>query len=477
MTSYSATAVEESGFDGSAACEHAEFLRHGKRYGEALRVILSIPAERRGNPRCRTVLGRIYHDMSWHAHAVEAYGSRDGLPKEAWRSRQASWWRSGGPVARVREHMAHHENEIDRAWKVRSGTQLAEFDKLHLQKGRDVTRVRGQVDNYLLRRASLDVQQEARERRARNSVLFASFLFAMWLATAGAIYALQPGKTFSDVAIVATFIVLVAGDIMELIHHLIGKAVDERQHARRERLVQRVQVIFYVAAAVGLVLMLPPGLGTWPQIAGLGIVVTALVQFAWLWPVYQLDSRMRRIRDEHRREITLSKLFQLLGEIGNADDRNHLEVRDRWINLLEDVAWLVEQYLHGLISGHDPATREWVSERASYAATAARKMASDVAAPPEDNWDKLMSDLRYEATAIVDGDFGAMKQRRPPPFAASLWLKRRAKASPALIGAVIVLVVLLVGATSHRFQVIALALAVVLLLFIQHAPSSPHAPR
>ncbi len=97
-------------FDVTAAREYAEYLRRNERYREALSVISSLPEELRNDPSMRAAFGDLYHDMKWHAHALNAYGARRDLPKPARSARQDSWWLTGGPMARVRKRMMDLEN-------------------------------------------------------------------------------------------------------------------------------------------------------------------------------------------------------------------------------------------------------------------------------------------------------------------------------------------------------------------------------
>jgi hypothetical protein len=178
------------------------------------------------------------------------------------------------------------------------------------------------------------------------------------------------------------------------------------------------------------------------------LLSSVVLSWLWLWPTFKQDWAMSEIRRSNPRAVILGDLLNLLSEIEDSRARYELQAREKWMGILEDVAWMIERRLPGRLLDHDPVVRTQVVRRASAAAMAVRTIAGRIAAPEASSWDWLTSELRHEAKAIATGNFGELKQQSP----SSTPIDRRARIPISNELVLAAFLIILFGAIAFSFQ-------------------------
>ena len=198
---------------------------------------------------------------------------------------------------------------------------------------------------------------------------------------------------------------------------------------------------------------MPPA---WPGVLGATLVISVCMA-GGMWVVMNVGAliattALARLWKQNPRAALLATLTDLLWEIGHPDNRNHLGIRAHWIWLLEVAATRMQKDMPRALECQDAATGTWLAERALGAATALRRLKQHIAAPDPDSWERLMRELRHEATALATGELGTLRWSRPPPTAVTG--KRLRHWSLTTVRALVVIAVPVAAAVA--FQVLGL---------------------
>jgi hypothetical protein len=272
--------------------------------------------------------------------------------------------------------------------------------------------VRGEVDGYLWRRALVWTRWEAFRWRMRHRLRF--LLVPIALAVLFQVLVKNNPYAGVDIVAVAAGITVAAWALWEAIRPIINSARSLRQELSRLFLIEAALVVS------GLLLLtkvaVPP--------AGPGVLGAALITSASMvgsmWVVMTtarviVNAKLARLWKRNPRAALLASLIDLLWEISHPDIRNQLGIRAHWIWLLEVAATRMQTDMPRALGCRDVATDAWLAGRAQGAATALRRLKRHIAAPGEESWDRLMSELRHETAALATGQWGTLRWAPPPP--------------------------------------------------------------
>ena len=397
--------------DPAVASQYARFLAKMGMERQAVGILAELSGEAGHHPRIRAVLGMTYQGAGWRALAVDAYGDPAGLVREARRGRRWCWWHSGGPLASVRRRVRAVEEESRHTWRSWA-ENLAVLDTLDQPRGFTAELVKGEVDGYLWRRALAWTRWRAFRRWAEHRMRFAVVALTL-LGIFGVLVVTRPNADAGAVALTATVSTVGGWALWAGFRQFVNAAESLRGQWARAFFIG-------IALAGGSVALLakvavPPA---WPGVLGLTLVASLCIagcMFVVLNTAGVIaNAALARLWRRNPRAALLATLADLLWEIGHPDNRNHLEIRAHWIWLLEIAATRMQKDMPRTLGSHDPATDVWLAERALGAATALRRLKRHIAAPGPQSWDRLIGELRHEATALATGDLRALRWVQPP---------------------------------------------------------------
>ena len=365
---------------------------------DALRVIADLSEQLTTSPAVRSTTGEICRYWRLWACAVTAFG-RSGLEAWRWRTRGVCWWRSGGPVGRIRSSILTRENSLlsDLPLPAQQAAALSAL-ALPTQVG---DAVRGDLGAYHMIRTHMTVFRPGvlndwfdRIFMPTNAVIvFAALILAERLRwpSAGILYCLVAAALATAAETVALWIL--------------------------DKLTWRwaTRICVAVASGIGAAFLLRnPGQLAFS--AGLALSALAFVIVAG-YVVQQtalLAQRIRAARWQRREAETgvLSALLDLLGKLTMPQLRRDANVRRTWMEDLERVAINIERDLPQALRSGDPGSQSAIAAHARSAATALREMKRTVALPNEASWQNLIEQLTGLATALARHDFGSW----PPPL-------------------------------------------------------------
>lgn len=397
---------------------YADFLSNIGLQRQALDFLAEIPADIAKNSLVRTALGDIYSAAGWHAFAVDAYGDAGDLSAEAKRARRRSWRRSGGPLAFVRRRLRQLDSEARATWR-RFSESLVVLDSLDRPQGFEALRVRAEVDAFLQRWALLLEWWEAVRdwvRRCTRVVIIG----VTWLVLFEVAQLLRPRA--------ATWAIAVASIASTALAWLVWRIFVNFANSISLRNSMVLGILGGAFCAGGGLLLAgevaaPPA---WPGIVGVALVAAPCMAGCMFVAINSVGflffAKLRTMRRRKPRAAILYYLLELLQGLEKSQARNDLDARSGWIWLLELAARRMETDLPAAFDVSDAETYVWVTARADGAAAALRRMKRHIAAPRADSWDRLVSALRGEVSALATGDLAAL--RWAPPVAPEARRKR-----------------------------------------------------
>jgi uncharacterized protein HemY len=366
---------------------------------DVLRVIADLSEQLMTSPAVRSAAGDIYRHWRLRAHAVTAFG-RSGLEASSWRTRQVCWWRSGGPVRRIRSSILTRENSLLSDLSL-PAQQAAALSALPLST-QVADAVRGDLATYHMIRTSLTVfRPEVLDDWLNWIILptsavivFATLAFAQWLRwpSAGIVHWLTAAALATAAETGALWILGI---------------ITWRWNTR---------ICVAVASGIGAAFLLrsPKQLAF---SAGLALSALAFMIVA-VYVARQtvlFARRLRAARWQQRRAAetgVLGALLDLLGQLIVPQQRRDANVRRIWMADLERIAITIERDLPHTLRSGDPDSQSVIGAHTRGAATALREMKRTVALPNMASWQNLIEQLTGLATALARHDFGSW----PPPL-------------------------------------------------------------
>jgi len=366
-------------------------------HADALRATADLSKQLKSSPGVRPIAGAIYRYWRLWGHAVTAYG-RSGLGARVWRSRRTCWWRSGGPVGRIRSSILTRENTLLSRLAL-PAPQAAALSALSLPAP-VADAVRGDLAAYHMIRT--------------HRMVFLPRVFNYWV-----------GRIFVPASTVILFAALTLAELLRwpsagVAHGLTAAALATAAASAAlwifGKTTRRSATRIGVAAACGVgaaFLLRSPG--QWAFGAGLALAALAFAIVAayvlWLTVGFARRIRVARWQQGVAETGALSALLDLLGELIVQQQRRDASLRRDWMHDLERVAVTIERDLpHALQSG-DPDSQSAIAAHARSAATALRAMKQTVALPDGAAWPDLIDQLTGLAAALARHDFGSW----PPP--------------------------------------------------------------
>ncbi len=366
---------------------------------DALRAITDLSEQLNSSPAIRGTAGEIYRYWRLRAHAVAAFG-RSGLEAWRWRMRRACWWRTGGPVGRIRSSILTREDTLLSGLAL-PAPQAAALSALPLPTP-VATAVRGDLAAYQMIRT--------------HRTVFRPGILGDWL-----------DRTFGPVSTIIVFAALTlaehlrwpsAGIARNLTAAALATAAEAATLWILGKITTRWATRIGVAAACGVggaFLLRSPG--QWAFGAGLALIALALVIVAayilrqivgFAWRI-----QIARWQREEAETGVLSALLDLLGELIVPQQRRDASVRRTWMADLERVAVIVERDLPYALRSGDLDSQSAIAARARSAATALREMKQAVALPGGAAWQDLIEQLTGLAAALARHDFVSWPHHQP----------------------------------------------------------------
>ncbi|KAA2246758.1 hypothetical protein F0L68_40540 [Solihabitans fulvus] len=407
-------------------------LRGERRYREAMALWDGLPEAARRADGVRTAFGELYADMGWHAVATAAFGPGRGLDLAARSVWLRSWLRSGGPVAALRRRVLRRDNESRTNW-LRWSRSSDGLDGLAGVSADALAVMCVELDEYLLRWSARTDWSWSVRTAVRQG--------AWWVAAVAALLVLivdrplaGPGPLLLGRLVFGGTVVVVAVSIASL-----GASALSRLRSSGARLVVGVLGWLAVAGGGGWLLFRTPPVSPWsPGTVGLVAVLSAVLAAMSLaangLTRYLTYRGVARIKEDRPRAAIVDNLLEVLAGMSKERNRNDLAERSWWVWALEDAAAMMERRLCRVYPFRDPTTDAWVVERAAGAATAVRELKRLIGASSAEGWTQLTAALRHELTALVAGDFGALKWA-PPPSRRARWAERGRLAARTVLGA------------------------------------------
>jgi tetratricopeptide (TPR) repeat protein len=435
-------ALRLDGSNSAIALELVQTLCKYNRLSEARSTLLALPDNLRRDQSIRTALGGIYRKLGWHAHAVEAYGSRRDQSAQTRFSYESSWVRSGGPFRTWRSRIHSSECEIDDDWSTRSATWHAILSTLNWPNGNDRTRIGAGVDNLFLRILSAQHRLGAYNTGARILKRVGICFGIAWLLAALLLnWAFPTAAQSSDMSRVtfAVIIGLITAEYGVFSSFLLYYAAWRISYSRLRGHENGAVNIWFAAVLIGLVVLIrgnqPSELFyhlTTGRVLAFLIVITGTVSIVCLGPIYNCADAIPTLARERPRAFIIGKLLDVLNEMSDPNKRNDLSARAGWISKLQDAAWAMERYFARDLKILDAAIKGSVADSVSEAAVKIRLIGYCIAIPGEHAWAKLVSDLRHNVSVIANGDFGALRPQAIE-FAKPVQVRRRRIAKNVLL--------------------------------------------
>lgn len=385
--------------DTDAIDGYASLLMEQGHFRQALEYLTGLPAEVRDHPATRFRLNDLYTQFGWHAHAAEASGKRD-----------RSWWRTGGPIPIVRRRARAGEEQARKGWYRRSrNLQVLEF-----------TAARARTDSYIRDRGRLRDRWARVTRWVRYGLLYA-VVVPLWAILWPVVRALWPATGDGRTALIVTVATLVGWAGLRLMVALDSRITTNWQSWSAVFLhywtAWTVIAIVGGGAVAGGLAALDTGRAEphWSDAAGLALIAAPGLVVVGNLLLYGISlvsgARLSAFDGEYPRELMLDRLADILAETTDTRNRDELFRRSGWNWRLETVARTLEHDLAKSLFTGDPATHEWMTERAAGAAEAIRRLKRCVVLA---QWDRLDARVREAAAAIASGDLSALRWVAPP---------------------------------------------------------------
>ncbi|UWP86329.1 hypothetical protein Dfulv_19655 [Dactylosporangium fulvum] len=428
-----------------------ELLRSLRLLGyhrRAIDLYRLLPAPVRHNPDLRSEMAEIYAAMGLPTLALDAFGDPRHLPSWDRKHRRRVWWRSGGPLRLFLRDPRGFEEFVVQSWRAATA-HLRVFDRLPWPAGFAADDIRWRVDRFVQRVTVLDHRMWAirfwavRGTRVVSLVLAGAALF--W--TAGT--AMTVSAWWAAAAAVAGTAVSFA--LLRIV--FFGLAAASGWSA----ILLRGAPAGLATVAVGYLLTTAP----WPPGGGAVVLGTAVMLSAALALCHFLTigvvqwrlivSYRRNVHAAPRDDI-LDALTGILHEAALPARRNDLDWRAAWIYKLERAARTLERRLPVTLAAADPATANWVAERAGGAAVALRALKRRVAAPVDGSWAQFDAALERAVVAVATGNLGDLSWRKPSDTAGRAQPRWKTALGAAKVLAVAVAPVLIVIAAQPLLQ-------------------------
>lgn len=418
---YAADAAHLKPADATVVAGYANLLAEIGYFRKVEHVLTRLDTEIYTHPLIRTALGDLYWRQGWYAKAVAAYGSPHDLPAHA-RRRKRNWY-IGVPISYLRNRVREANEYEERTWHV--WTDRPALAKIFRPLGPQGDLLQAEVDHLNLRWIRITFSgwwgDTAGQWARRSAVLVMTAI--VWIGLLTFLHVTQPGTyPWSVGSVWALLGTLMAYAGWQAIDWYAGRAISHRGARIRWiistiffSLIGSVIALTGVAALDGRDLRLAPigiGLATAPILAVLAYGAPLVVRSWALGDLKELRARMPRA-------AILDALGDLIEEISDSGNRNSLQMRAKWIDILEDAASVLDKFLPDYLvppttAAQDPITREQVCRWAAGAAASLRRLKQEVVEPHQETWDKVLSALRRQAEVMARGDFGSLETLSVP---------------------------------------------------------------
>ncbi|MFI6600001.1 hypothetical protein ACIBHX_27485 [Nonomuraea sp. NPDC050536] len=375
----------------------ASALRELGWYGAALRLL-------RAHTSLVEAARDLNRDLGLHALVTDGYGELDRVhDRRRW---FASWWRSGGPFAALRNARRAHELAVLSRWEVWSHN-LFQLESLDGLGEPETEAVRAENETFVLAWTRLSISAEA-------AVSFATEFGAVtgiWVSELAAImtraWIWPDGEILAITGCVAPAVLAIAP-----LSGRIGQLLDPPLRS----------------AALSAGLLASGGLVLWARLPGagiflgtLGLMVGLRAACGWAAPI-PFSLKLRLVRRRQARASILNDLLELLMLIRRGRHRNTIDDRTHWAYLLERAAGQLTDALPRRLEAGDAAIRRWVETNARAAACALRRLKRQALAPGEDSLDLLSAEVHRAASAVASGNFARLRLVREPEKPRRGWL-------------------------------------------------------
>lgn len=416
-----AEAVEANDRDAAAISRQIRVLYRNGLWREALLAVESIPADVRSNPLVRAEAGGFYRGCGCHAHAVNSYGPRDGLPRTAKAARRWCRLRSGGPSVRIRRTVrAWEESEL----LARLRRRIPYADQLGEVAGLEngvALRLQARLErlNYRMHSA---LARPAAVGRGLYRVLPANG-FLVWLVLFVIVsqvgFESGPGGTAAGTAVSAAItIAVVVLVVFIFVRPDLGYRFNLRTSSRTFLVFFFLVGVSEAAVAEGYDRRVLPTTGWWSWVV-LGLVAApAAIACAsaadivgyllWRW-------WLRGVIREDCLLVMLDTLLPVLDDLRGPPRCRQLAQRMRDARILEFAARRLTQDLLPARFVNYAGSGDWLTRRAAGWAEALRHMQRQLVAPVPGGHEKLRRALEHEILCLATGDLGALAWRQPPP--------------------------------------------------------------
>lgn len=373
-------------------------LDYLSRSYEALEVLRALPDEVGSTVGCRNAAADLYDQTGFTTLAVDAYGPAAGRIGWRRRYRQRLWWRTGGPLRRVRRRRLESERRALSSWQYRAAERARTLRGVVGAEHLD--RLRTTADAHELEETALRLRWGRVAVVAHYAGGLAAWAIAVWLVGPSTPLPLA----FAAAGVLVGHLVL---------HRAAGLGSDPGS-----RVFRRSLPAVAVAALGGYLIARLPGSG-WPAIAGTLVVAAAGVAFGQIVVAFvtglSRSLALRRFRRGDPRGVALTRLLDLLDRVSPRQWRNSMASRRSWVQELEEVALTLESDLPSTFGPVDARTGQMLHVGSRQAAAALRQLKYDVASGRPGGWKRVETVLRWDIKALATGELGRLATADPPP--------------------------------------------------------------
>ncbi|GIF56454.1 hypothetical protein [Asanoa iriomotensis] len=367
------------------------FLNWLGRYVEAS-AVSDRYAEGGGRPaEARAARGDLLDDLGFYALSLEAFGPADGLGSFARTLRWKQWWRTGGPLVRIRRALGASDRWALDLWKRRCA---------------DTARTLGAV---------VGPERVAELRAAPDRFAFQE---TRWELRWGRIRVVAHRVATYAGAIVSGYVVArLAGDLGALWSAAVGFACAAIVVGALWRVDERTRLLPAMVAVAASGYLVTRIDGRWPLLVGATVLAVVAVSALRLIAVAGANVggavQARRVQRADPRGFAVVGLLEVLAEVERPTLRNDLHWRRYKLRTLEQVASRLETDLPAVFAA-DPASAEVLRHRGRRAAAALRELKYLMVAAPPGAWRKIEETLRKDIAALATGALGRLQAADPP---------------------------------------------------------------
>ncbi|WP_285687265.1 hypothetical protein [Actinoplanes sp. NBRC 103695] len=387
---------------GKASLLDAEvtFLKYLDRYVEALDVSDRYIEQFGQVPEARAIRAELLSDLAFATLSFDAFGPTEGLGESARALRRRLWWRTGGPLRRLRDRMRRSDETTLELWRTRAA---------------GLARVLGSVTGPSKAVNLRFISDHFTFREARERLKWQRFNVVARL-TAGFSASVAGGITIALAGDSAPLWSVMTGVLCAAVILALLRRADSVTRAEPgDRLVTRVIPAIVVIGVAGYLLSRADE--RWAFLIGATMVGTAVAAACRLFAAaggrIAKVFALRRLGGADPRGFALVALLEVLSELRRPALRNDLGWRRHRLRTIEQVAIRLEADLPGVFAA-DSASSELLRRRGRGAAAAIRELKYLLVTAPPGSWQRIEIVLRKDIVALATGSLGRLRTVESP---------------------------------------------------------------